>query len=110
DRIRMHDHLAGPGRRRLWYVHDLHLPNSPSHHSKHGNNLEDLVNWLHDRKPPRLVSSRKGEGIAPPSIRTTAPVMKLAAGEPSIRARPLTSSVSAIRPTGIRPPRILSIR
>ena len=41
-----HAHLARPGRRRLRYIEDLHLANSSSHRSKHGNNLEDLVNWL----------------------------------------------------------------
>jgi hypothetical protein len=44
----MNDHLARTRGRRLRQIEDLHLPDSPSHRSEHGNNLEDLVNWLND--------------------------------------------------------------
>jgi hypothetical protein len=44
--VRVDDHLLRPGRLRLRQIEDLHVPDSPSHRSEHGNNLEDLVNWL----------------------------------------------------------------
>jgi hypothetical protein len=46
DGVGVDDDLARPGRSRLRHIEDLHLANSPSHRSKHANNLDDLVHWL----------------------------------------------------------------